>query len=99
MKRIDWLNRVYLCYEEVNTDSNHTSDHIKGFICYRYNSFETADSGWNNDIKRNNYLKNARHTMIPICRWVPNIFDRYILNLKLRETYWLGKHIIYKPKY
>jgi hypothetical protein len=33
-----------------------------------------------------------RHTMIPMCKWVPEIFDKYILNWKLRNMYWKGQH-------
>jgi hypothetical protein len=32
--------------------------------------------------------------MLPICRLVPVIFYRYILNWKLKNMYWLGKHTI-----
>lgn len=30
--------------------------------------------------------------MIPMCKWVPEIFDKYILNWKLKNMYWLGKN-------
>jgi hypothetical protein len=96
MKNPDWFNRVYLCYEDTN--NSNTFSPIKGFKCYRYNSFETAKLGWNHELKNKNDQQYIRHTMIPICRWVPDIFDRYILNWKLREIYWLGKHTIYKQK-
>ena len=29
--------------------------------------------------------------MISMCRWVPEIFDIYILNWKLRKIYWGGQ--------
>jgi hypothetical protein len=32
--------------------------------------------------------------MIPICKWVPIIFDKYILNWELKNMYWLGKHTV-----
>jgi hypothetical protein len=35
--------------------------------------------------------------MIPMCKWVPEIFDKYILHLwKLRNMYWLGKHTLWQ---
>jgi hypothetical protein len=88
----NWYDRVYLCYEDVPHNQPNNSLPIKGFKCYRYNSFENADNGWDNVISLQK--NDIRHTMLPICRWVPVIFDRYILNWKLKNMYWLGKHTI-----
>lgn len=86
----EWYDRVYLCYE--NTDYKKANPYlpIKGFNCYRYDSFENADYGWNNHRETEQKLE-IRHTMIPMCKWVPEIFDKYILNWKLKNMYWLGK--------
>ena len=89
----NWYNRVYLCYEDIPHYQPNDSLPIKGFKCYKYNSFENADIRWDKDRTKFNKM-NIRHTMIPICRWVPQIFDKYILNWKLRNMYWLGKHTI-----
>lgn len=89
----NWYNRVYLCYEDVPHNQPNDSLPIKGFKCYKYNSFKNADSGWWND-RPEFHKMNIRTTMIPICKWVPQIFDKYILNWKLRNMYWLGKHTI-----
>lgn len=86
----NWYDRVYLCYEDTNFRRSNTYAPIKGFDCYRYNSFENADYAWNNNRTELHKLE-VRHTMIPICRWVPEIFDRYILNWKLRNMYWGGQ--------
>jgi hypothetical protein len=86
-----WFNRVYLCYEDTDSHVANSSLPIKGFKCYRYNSFENADRAWNNDRKELHKLK-LRVTMIPICEWVPVILDKYILNWKLKNMYWLGEH-------
>lgn len=86
----EWYDRVYLCYEDINFKPSNTYQRIKGFDCYRYNSFKNADYAWNN-YKTELHKLEVRHTMIPMCRWVPEIFDRYILNLKLRKMYWGGK--------
>lgn len=88
----NWYDRVYLCYEDVPNNQPNNSLPIKGFKCYRYNSFENADNGWDNVISLQK--NDIRHTILPICRWVPVIFDRYILNWKLKNMYWLGKHTI-----
>lgn len=89
----NWYDRVYLCYEDVPHYSPNYSLPIKGFKCYKYNSFENADLAWNKDLSEYNKMT-IRSTMIPICRWVPQIFDKYILNWKLKNMYWLGKHTI-----
>ncbi len=88
----NWYDRVYLCYEDVPNNQPNNSLPIKGFKCYKYNSFENADAGWDNVISLQK--NDIRHTMLPICRWVPVIFDRYILDWKLKNMYWLGKHTI-----
>lgn len=93
-KKSTWYNRVYLCYEDVRHNQPNDSLPIKGFKCYRYNSFENADYMF----KKEPNKENIRHTMIPICKWVPQIFDKYILNWKLRNIYWLGKHTLYTRK-
>lgn len=88
-----WYNRVYLCYEDIRHNEPNNSLPIKGFNCYKYNSFKNADLGWNNHRLELNKM-NIRVTMIPICKWVPQILDKYILNWKLINIYWLGKHKI-----
>ena len=86
----NWYDRVYLCYEDTNFKPPNTYAAIKGFDCYRYNSFENANYGWKNNMEEFHKLK-VRHTMIPMCRWVPEMFDKYILNWKLRKMYWGGQ--------
>jgi hypothetical protein len=87
----NWYNRVYLCYEDTNFEKPTTYLPINGFNCYRFSSVEYADYGWNN-FRKNEKKIEVRHTMIPICKWVPPIFDKYILDWKLKNMYWLGKH-------
>lgn len=86
----DWYDRVYLCWEDTDFNKPTTYKPIKGFNCYRYDSFESADYARDKhrDIEQKLVI---RHTMIPMCKWVPKIFDKYILNLKLKNIYWLGK--------
>ncbi len=87
----NYYNRVYLCYEDTDHKMPTTYGSIIGFNCYKYNSFENADVGWDKD-RTEFYNLNVRHTMIPICKWVPEIFDKYILDWKLKNIYWKGKH-------
>lgn len=89
-----WYDRVYLCYEDTNFNRPKTYSPIRGFDCYRYNSFESANAGWKN--KTDLCGLDLRHTMIPICRWVPKMFDKYILNWKLKTIYWGGEISIYR---
>lgn len=89
----NWYDRVYLCYEDTNLRPPNTYSAIKGFNCYQYNSFKNADYAWNNSRTELHKL-DVRHTIIPICRWVPEIFDRYILNRKLINIYWGGQIFI-----
>ena len=89
----EWYDRVYLCYEDTDFKKPNPYLPIKGFKCYRYSSFENADYTWNN-IRETEQNLEIRHTMIPMCKWVPEMFDKYILNWKLRNMYWLGKNSI-----
>jgi len=89
----NWYDRVYLCYEDVPNSQPNNSLPIKGFKCYKYNLFENSDNRWDKYLPEYNTM-HIRHTMIPICKWVPIIFDRYILDWKLKNMYWLGKHTI-----
>jgi hypothetical protein len=91
----NWFNRVYLCYEDVHYNQPNDALPIKGFKCYKYNSFENANTGWDKDFPEYNKMT-IRSTMIPICKWVPQIFDKYILNWKLRNMYWLGNHTLWQ---
>ena len=84
----NWYNRVYLCVER-KEKRDYNSSIITGFKCWRYNDYHNADKGF-----KNVEHLDVRHTLIPICRWVPQIFDKYILNWKLRNIYWKGNHII-----
>ena len=86
----EWYDRVYLCYQDTDFKKPNPYSAIIGFNCDRYNSFKNADYAWNNN--RTEYHKlEVRHTMIPMCRWLPEIFDSYILNWKLRNMYWYGQ--------
>jgi hypothetical protein len=90
-KNNQWYDRVYLCWENNEYNKSNPYSSIRGFNCLKNNSFEDAHSFWKNH--RENL--EARNTMIPICKWVPMIFDKFILNLKLKNIYWEGKHRIY----
>jgi len=85
----NYTDRVYLCKEDKQTNNAP----IYGFKCYRYNSLDQA--------VRESEIQNAsntRHAIIPICKWVPAYFDKYILDRKLKHVFWLGNHTIFHPK-
>ena len=84
-----YFNRVYLCYEETNNKTPTTYGQIVGFNCHKYKSFQDADNRIFKHRKELHTL-NIRHTIIPICKWVPEVFDKYILHWKLEKLYWLG---------
>ena len=63
-----------------------SNDVTKGFQCYRYGTMHAADRS---------HLTAKTSTMIPVCKWVPPIFDKYILNWKLKKLYWSGNIRIY----
>ena len=87
----NWYNRVYLCWEDTNFDKPTTHNPVKGFKCYKYNSFEGADNVWQNRMTEYKNMK-IRHIIIPVCKWIPQIFDEYVINRKLRKIYWLEKN-------
>ena len=91
-KKNDWYNRVYLCWEDTDFRQPTTFSPIKGFKCYRFNSFKSANYAWDVEINCNNELGELRYTMIPMCKWVPQRVDKVILNWKLIGIYWLGNH-------
>lgn len=84
-----WYDRVYLCYENTRLKPPNTYAPIIGFHCYRYNSFYSADHAWathHTDL----HPLNVRHTMLSVCKWVPQMFDPFILQWKLKRIYWGG---------
>ena len=68
-KHIKWYDRVYLCCEGKQVNTS-----VKGFNCFR---FSNTTYLW--------MTIDKRYTMIPICKWVPEIFDRHILKWKLKN--------------
>jgi len=89
-KKSNYYDRVYLCVEKNKSDDII----IEGFHCFRFKSFEDADSYYNNNNKNDSTIL-TRSTMIPICKWVPLFCDPYIINYKLKKLFWLGKHSFY----
>ena len=55
----DWYDRVYLCWEDTNFRQPTTYKPIKGFNCYKYNSFEGADYCWNEELKLKRKFENT----------------------------------------
>jgi len=79
-----WYDCVYLCVE--NKDEKQVIGH---FDCYPFETYEKA-------IKNSRHMyqyKNIRHTMIPMCKWIPKMFHSYFLNKSLQNIYWKGVNI------
>ncbi len=65
--------KVYLCI-----------DHFKdnNFKCIKFNSIDNANNFYH---KKKDYVSN--YTIILINKYIPNIFDIYILNFKLKNFF------------
>ena len=87
----NWYDRVYLCWEDININSPTAQKPINGFKCYKFNSFNDADNAWEKGLREYKEM-NIRHSTIPVCKWVPEIFDNYIINRRLQKMFWLKKH-------
>jgi hypothetical protein len=91
--------RTYLCLERESSTNN---NQIVGFDCYQYNNNNAkSDDRWysylqfisNINSTTTTLLYNKRrHTVLHVCKWVPPIFDKYILDWKLQNKYWLGNN-------
>lgn len=82
----NWFDAVYLCIQ--NSESSHPL--IDGFRCYKFNNFKEADKYLNKE----NYkimtggIHYHRHTMIPVCKWIPYRYHKFIINYKLQNIFW-----------
>ena len=82
-----WYDRVYLCEQETGYSQ------LIVYNCTRHTSFKSAYYSWEQDRENDNKFKlEIRHTMIPMCKFIPEIFDNSILNWKLRNIYWLDNN-------
>jgi hypothetical protein len=75
-----YYDMVYLCVEKKNINQQA----INGFNCYTFKDFSNADAYYKNNINN----KENRHTMIPVCKWIPMLFHKQYLNHKLKQLYW-----------
>ena len=67
----EYYDRVYLCIEKNNQ-----------FECKKFETFESADNYFHD-----NHNPNVeKSTLIPLCKYVPNVFDKLILERKLRPS-------------
>jgi hypothetical protein len=92
MKNVEnrnWYDRVYLCIEK----SSHDHKVNNGFTCYTFKDFKDATA-----YQKHLRLENTRNTTIPMCKWVPTIFHKDILNKKLIETFWCPKITLLRPR-
>ena len=83
-----WYDTVYLCIEK---DKKNT-EIVNGFNCYSFKNFTQVDIYKN----KQGFSKDKRVAVIPMCKWVPAIFHKYILNKTLRELYWKPNISLYR---
>ena len=83
-----WYKNVYLCIEKNSNNQN-----INGFKCYTFTNFNQADNFYKMRFTDEN---NNRHTIIPVCKWIPVTFHKYYLNYALKNLYWKNNITIFK---
>lgn len=70
---IEWFNRIYACIQNKDNEKN------EGFDCYKFKTAEEAFTFIS--IERLRF--NNKNVLIPMCRWTPQIFDKFLLTKKL----------------
>jgi hypothetical protein len=80
----NWYDRVYLCIEKDTTNTQI----INGFNCYSFRNFDDANAYIDKNKNKIKNIHDKRFTTIPMCKWVPCMFHKNILNNKLHELYW-----------
>ena len=83
----EWFNNIYLCIEK-----DGDKQCVNGFKCYNFKDFNNADTFY----KTKYANQNNRHTMIPVCKWIPFIFHKYYLNYALKKLYWKNDITIFR---
>jgi hypothetical protein len=82
----EWYDRIYLCLKYTDINSPNSYELIKGFKCYKYHSLTDAYKNSPKVIKKYDNIE-VGYMLIPVCKWVPNLFDKYILYRKLKNFY------------
>ena len=73
----------YVCV--INKNSNTNSTNINDCKCVKYNDFRSVN--FNLNILGNNF----QTKIIPICKYTPTMFHKYILNYKLNNSIFFEK--------
>jgi hypothetical protein len=72
-----WYNRVYICTKAAYLKRPLVMIPIHGFHCSKlYISNSNSNSNSNSS---------STNLTIPVCKWVPEIFDKWILQYKLKK--------------
>jgi|1048.fasta_scaffold103685_1 hypothetical protein len=79
----DWYDCVYLCIE-----NKKSGNHKYKFDCYKFNTIEQADNYFMNYKQTTPHI--SKHTVIFMCKWIPNICHSYFLNKSLKNIFWKG---------
>lgn len=89
-KEKNWYKNVYLCIEK--SQNNNT---INGFNCYNFSSIAEASKYCNKYV----YIEKYRHAIIPVCKWIPNIFHKQYINYNLKKKFWKNDISLFQKKY
>jgi hypothetical protein len=73
-------NCVYLCL--IHYDLIHYNQY---FICKKYDTFKKADNAYKNIYSNSNL--SGFSTMVPVCRYIPTYFHRFVLHYKLSNIF------------
>jgi hypothetical protein len=89
----NFYNNVYLCIQN-NYIGNVAID---GFNCKKFDDFEKARDYYNN--LSNDIKIKRRVCFIPVFKYAPITYNKYILKNELRENYWKDNvTILFKNK-
>ena len=81
----NFYNNMYLC-----TQNNYIGNVvIDGFTCKKFDDYNKALDYYNNNVSSADKVR-FRHCFIPVFKYAPMEYDKYILKNKLRENYWKG---------
>jgi hypothetical protein len=73
---IDLLDRIYLCYNNGPTSTN--------YVCKEFAYFLEADAYFRQQRKDKD---NINSTIVGLCYLTPKVFDKYILDRKLKKLF------------
>jgi hypothetical protein len=95
-KNVSYISTVNNNDSNDNNNHNHMCVYLcvienELFMCRKYNSFTKADNAYKNNYINKHYQEYRNFTgvstMIPICRYIPTYFHRFVLHYKLSNLF------------